>query len=142
MTTKSLKVIFDTNVWISFLIGKRLKKLKNHITDGSITIVISKQLIIELKTVTAREKLQKYFPEESVLELITLLETIAVSFEIHSTHFNSRDPKDNFLLDLIDASKADYLITGDKDLLEHNPFQTAKILTPAAFENELKSLNK
>lgn len=142
MTNRSLKVIFDTNVLISFLIGKRLKKLKNHITNGSITIVISKQLITELKTVTGREKLQKYFPEESVLELITLLDTIAESYEIKPTHFEIRDPKDNFLLDLIDASKADYLITGDKDLLEHNPFLTAKILTPAVFENELKSLNK
>ncbi len=48
------------------------------------------------------------------------------------------DPKDNFLLDLIDVSKADYLVTGDKDLLEHNPFKTAKILTPAEFENQLE----
>jgi uncharacterized protein len=40
-------------------------------------------------------------------------------------------------LDLIDSSKADYLVTGDKDLLMHNPFKTAKILTPVEFEKEL-----
>jgi predicted nucleic acid-binding protein len=50
----------------------------------------------------------------------------------------NRDLKDNFLLDLIDFSKADYLITGDKDLLELNPFKTAQILTPQEFEVELK----
>lgn len=50
----------------------------------------------------------------------------------------SRDPKDNFLLDLIDFSEADYLVTGDKDLLEHTPFQTAEILTPTEFEEKLK----
>jgi predicted nucleic acid-binding protein len=50
----------------------------------------------------------------------------------------SRDPKDNFLLDLIDVSGADYLITGDKDLLSLNPFKTAKILTPADFETALR----
>lgn len=56
---------------------------------------------------------------------------------VKPTHFISRDPKDNFLLDLIDYSKADYLVTGDKDLLEHNPFKTVKILTPTEFEKEL-----
>jgi uncharacterized protein len=29
MKNKEVKVIFDTNVWISFLIGKRLSKIKN-----------------------------------------------------------------------------------------------------------------
>jgi hypothetical protein len=50
----------------------------------------------------------------------------------------SRDPKDNFLLDLIEFSEADFLVTGDKDLLELNPFKTAKILTPTEFEEFLK----
>ncbi|MBS1776356.1 MAG: putative toxin-antitoxin system toxin component, PIN family [Bacteroidetes bacterium] len=45
MTNKSVKVIFDTNVWISFLIGKRLVKIKRHISEGSITIVITEQLL-------------------------------------------------------------------------------------------------
>ncbi|GAB1450490.1 hypothetical protein MASR2M47_05460 [Draconibacterium sp.] len=67
-----------------------------------------------------------------------LLETIAKKIEIKPIHFINRDPKDNFLLDLIDFSKADYLVTGDEDLLEHNPFKTAKIISPTEFEKELK----
>lgn len=137
MTAKNVKVIFDTNVWISFLIGKRLDKIKQHIVDGNITIVITGQLLTELKSVTSREKLKKYFPKNSVNELVELLETIAESVEIKPTHSINRDPKDNFLLDLIDFSKADYLVTGDKDLLEHNPFMTAQILTPNDFEKEI-----
>jgi predicted nucleic acid-binding protein len=42
-------------------------------------------------------------------------------------------------LDLIDFSKADYLVTGDKDLLELNPFKTARILTPSDFELEIEA---
>jgi predicted nucleic acid-binding protein len=42
-------------------------------------------------------------------------------------------------LDLIDFSKADYLVTGDKDLLELNPFKTARILTPSDFEQEIEA---
>ncbi|MFY7944551.1 MAG: putative toxin-antitoxin system toxin component, PIN family [Crocinitomicaceae bacterium] len=137
MTNKSHKVIFDTNVWISFLIGKRLSKIKNHIASGNITIIVTDQLLLEIKLVTSREKLKKYFPKESVNELIELLETIAVHVPIKPKHFINRDPKDNFLLDLIDFSNADYLVTGDKDLLKHNPFKTAEILTPSDFEKQI-----
>jgi uncharacterized protein len=38
MKAKSIKVIFDTNVWISFLIGKRLSFIKNYIYSGQITL--------------------------------------------------------------------------------------------------------
>jgi len=114
MKNKSVKVIFDTNVWISFLIGKRLSKIKEYISDGNITIVTTEQLLVELKIVTNRKKLKKYFPKDSVEELIELLETIAEKVNIKPTHFINRDVKDNFLLDLLDFSKADYLITGDK----------------------------
>lgn len=81
--------------------------------------------------------MKKYFPLESVNELLELLEAIAEKYELTPTHFLNRDPKDNFLLDLIDVSNADYLVTGDKDLLVLNPFQTASILTPADFEKLL-----
>lgn len=140
MTTKNIKVIFDPNVWISFLIGKRLSIIKEYISNGSITIITTNQLLTEIENVTSREKLKKYFPHDGVIELLDLLNTIAENVEINSTHFLSRDPKDNFLLDLIDYSKADYLVTGDKDLLEHNQFKTAKILTPANFEKDIEKL--
>lgn len=138
MINKSVKVIFDTNVWISFLIGKRLAKIKQLISEGNIKIITTEQLLSEIKMVTSREKLKKYFPKESVKELIELLEIIAEKVEIEPKHFINRDPKDNFLLDLIDFSMADYLITGDKDLLEHNPFKTAQILTPSEFEKQIE----
>lgn len=140
MIAKNIKVIFDTNVWISFLIGKRLSFIKDYISNGQITLVTSNQLLREIKEVTGRERMKKYFRDENVTELIQLLETIAIKVELKPTHFINRDPKDNFLLDLIDFSKADYLITGDKDLLFHNPFKSAKILTPANFEKIIRSL--
>jgi putative PIN family toxin of toxin-antitoxin system len=142
MKEKSTKVIFDTNVWISFLIGKRLSIIKKYIVEGNILIVTTPQLISEIETVTQREKLKKYFPKQSVLELIALLDTIALKIDIEPTHFISRDPKDNFLLDLVEFSKADYLVTGDKDLLALNPFMTAAILKPDEFEIELLEIKK
>lgn len=59
---KSIKVIFDTNIWISFLIGKRLKSIKDLIAAQQIIIVLSEQLLLEVQVVTQRPKLKKYFP--------------------------------------------------------------------------------
>lgn len=138
MSNKKVRVIFDTNVWISFLIGKRLSKIKQYISDGSILVITTEQLLTEIKTVTSRKKLKKYFPKRSVNELIELLEIIAEKVETTPTHFINRDPKDNFLLDLIDFSNADFLITGDRDLLVLNSFKTAKIVTPTEFEEQFE----
>lgn len=141
MKEKSVKVIFDTNVWISYLIGKRLASITEYISNGQVIIISTGQLMREIKEVTGREKLRKYFPKQSVSELIRLLEVIALTVDIKPTHFICSDPKDNFLLDLIDFSEADYLVTGDKELLKHNPFKRAHIPTPADFEKELKTNN-
>ncbi|GHT89330.1 twitching motility protein PilT [Bacteroidia bacterium] len=134
---KKIKVIFDTNVWISFLIGKRLSIIEKYIANRQMTIIVADHLIEEIKEVTSRERLQKYFPPGKVVELIRFLETIALKFEITRQKFVSRDPKDDFLLDLMAISKADYLVTGDKDLLILNPFGTTTVLTPGDFEKML-----
>ena len=135
---RKIKVIFDTNIWISFLIGKRLTSIKEFISNGRIQIVLTEQLLTEIELVTQRPKLQKYFNQESVQELLLLLETIGRVYQIKPKHHLRRDEKDSFLLDLIEKSKADFLVTGDDDLLELSKFQTAAILTPRQFEEVLK----
>ncbi|MFY7666247.1 putative toxin-antitoxin system toxin component, PIN family [Flavobacterium sp.] len=96
MTRKSAKVIFDTNVWISFLIGKQLATVKHQIAKGSIIVVTTEQLLLEIKLVTSREKLQKYFPKENVAELLDLLETIAEKVAITPKYSICRDPQRQF----------------------------------------------
>lgn len=46
MTAKSIKVIFDTNVWISFLIGKQLAKLTHLISEEKIIIIITDEILM------------------------------------------------------------------------------------------------
>ena len=48
-----------------------------------------------------------------------------------------RDTKDNFWLELAKDSKANYLVTGDKDLLIIEEFGKTKILTLKDFIEEL-----
>ena len=134
MTKRSLRIIFDTNVWIGFLIGKRLSGIQQFIIDGRITVVFSPHLLEELTTVTSSAKLRRYFPKDKVDELILLLNMIGESVNTEPKHFDCRDPKDNFLLDLIDFSNADCLVTGDHDLLALKSFKGADILQPSDLE--------
>lgn len=134
---KKIKVIFDTNIWISFLIGKRLHFLKPLISDRTLEIVISDQIIHEIQEVTRRSKLKPYFTKQKVNELIGLLVMIGSHYDAVPKNDILKDEKDNFLLDLIEASSADILVTGDKELLDLGNFMGAKILSARAFEDEL-----
>ena len=51
-----------------------------------------------------------------------------------------RDKKDNFLLNLACDSKADYLVTGDKDLLEIKSLNKTKILTLSELKENCKGI--
>ena len=53
-----------------------------------------------------------------------------------------RDPKDNFLLELAVSAEADYIITGDKDLLVLNPYKNINIVSANDFEKILLALHK
>jgi len=49
-----VKIVIDTNIWISFLIGKILKNLKEHIFNEKIEIITSEEQIKEILTVLRR----------------------------------------------------------------------------------------
>ncbi|MEG4516098.1 MULTISPECIES: putative toxin-antitoxin system toxin component, PIN family [unclassified Microcoleus] len=125
----AIKVIIDTNLWISFLIGKELANLKKLIVDQAIQVVLCEQIIEEINLVTQRPKLQKYFPLTKVQELLELLRIIGLWVEITSEVSICRDDKDNYLLALAKDSQADFLITGDGDLLSLVNFEGTEILT-------------
>jgi putative PIN family toxin of toxin-antitoxin system len=56
---KEIKIIEDTNIWISFLIGKSLKRLQNHIDSGFVKIVTCNEQLEELAGVFNKQKLRK-----------------------------------------------------------------------------------
>lgn len=127
--SKILKVIIDTNLWISFLIGKELASLKGLIVENYVQPVFSQESLDELRLVTQRPKLQKYFPKQKVDELLQFLKSISLFIEIESNVATCRDPKDNYLLAIAKDSHADYLVTGDQDLLILENFYGTKIIS-------------
>jgi uncharacterized protein len=135
--SKPAKVIIDTNLWISFLIGKQLAGLKSLLVDRKIQPIFSQQLFDEITLVTQRPKLQKYFPPEKVIDLMLFLKAIGLLIEIRSSVSLCRDAKDNYLLALAKDSQADYLITGDRDLLILEKFEGTAILSYQDFISRL-----
>ncbi len=132
---KKIKIIIDTNLFISFLIGKKLARLKHHLVHSKVQLIFSKQNIDELKMVTERPKFKKYFDSKDVADLIDLIFSIGKIITITKEPKICKDPKDNFLLALSEKSNADYLISSDNDLLIIGEYKNTKIITIKEFED-------
>jgi len=98
------------------------------LSTGKIELVLSEQLLIELKKVTTRKKLLKYFGEQEVGELFKLMNILGSNYVVAAYPNICRYVKDNFLFVLISASQADILVTGDQYLLVLNPFEGTAII--------------
>lgn len=131
---RPLRIILDTNLWISYLISARFSKLDTLLEDGKARLVFSEASLKEFVEVANRPKFKKYFSEEDVLELLSLFDYYGELLIVSSIVEICRDPKDNFLLALAKDSRADYLVTGDQDLLELKQFGSTRIITFSEFE--------
>jgi len=80
-----------------------------------------------------RSKFDPYFSKEKRANTLEFIAKDAKWFTPTETIRDCRDPKDDKFLELAVASKADFLITGDSDLLVLNPFRKTRILTMADF---------
>ena len=131
---KPLKIVLDTNLWISYQISKRLVKIDLLLEKEEVKFIFSEELLQEFMEVASRPKFKKYFSEEDVNELLHLFDYYGDLVQVISKVEICRDPKDNFLLALSKDSRADLLITGDKDLLELEQFDSTKIVSFLDFE--------
>lgn len=138
MKRKARKIIIDTNLWISFLISKKFSQLDEIIFTYKCQLIFSDELMDEFLLVVKRPKLRRFFSKDDLLELIETIQTHADFIEVKSHVTECRDLKDNFLLELAKDAKADFLITGDKDLLELNPFEKTRIVTITEFFEQIK----
>ncbi len=129
------RVVLDTNVLISLLISNnyssKFAELVNYIFAHN-TVLCSKDTIDELFDVINRPKLKKVIKNTSFLEnwikiIVLRSERVLTDTEIQAC----RDQNDNKFLELAVSGKADFIITGDNDLLELNPFENVEIVTPA-----------
>lgn len=135
---RNKKVILDTNLWISFLISRNFSFLDNYIEKGRIKLIFSEELYSEFILVSSRPKFKKYFSESDIKDLSRIINKYGILTKVTTDINECRDFKDNFLLNLAIDSNADYLVTGDNDLLEIKNIGKTKIITIKDLIDELK----
>ena len=140
---EKIRVIVDVNIWISFLIGRRLQRIFDVLVKPQIVLIFSKELLDELYAVTQRPKFKKYFTSsENMKELLNFLSTIGEMINLPETlPERCRDSKDDYLLELALISGADFLVTGDKDLLVLQNIGDCQIVTAMEFDAGTASMN-
>ena len=128
---EKIKIIIDTNLWISLLIGKKLTELSNLCNNNLISVYICEELKIEFLRIAFRDKIKKYVTEQRIVDTLELIETSCISVTINNTIILSdlRDPNDMYLLDLAEKINADYILTGDNDLLVLRNHRQTKIVS-------------
>ena len=128
------RVVFDTNVIVSAV-------LFNNSVPGQVfiraldhgTILVSEALARELADVLDRDKFDRYVSREDRDEFLASLIRESAMTEIKESIHVCRDPEDNRVLELAINGNAEFIVTGDTDLLVLNPFRGIRILTPAEF---------
>jgi uncharacterized protein len=128
-----LRVVLDTNVLVSGLAypGSVPGRIVSAWRQGGLDVVLSRYILDEMSRVLPRLTRVQMNPGE-IRDLVDSFMFLADIVEPDDGRDESlRDPADQQVLGTFLTSKADYLITGDKDLLalaEKYP-----IITPSAF---------
>jgi len=130
------RTVFDTNIWISYLIGKKTNEIMK-MTEESITLLHSAPAVEELIEVLSRKKFEKY--NLDISDIIFFYTNISEFCHTVSKFSACPDPKDNFLFDLALQGNAKYLVSGDKTVLS-TPVssETLKVTTLPAFKEYLQ----
>jgi putative PIN family toxin of toxin-antitoxin system len=135
-----LKIVIDSNIWVSFLIGKRLKSLEKLCIDKNISVIASPKIVEEFLDVSSREKLKKYVKRENIQKVLDLIKTHCVNDPVeYAAAPNLRDQNDLYLLALSDVVGANFLLTGDKDLLTLKKYNKTEIISYSGFIANYKS---
>ncbi|MBX3252706.1 MAG: putative toxin-antitoxin system toxin component, PIN family [Chitinophagaceae bacterium] len=133
MQNKVSRIIIDTNLWISFLITKDFTKLDEIIFSGQSILVFSQELLDEFLEVARRPKFRRFFSNSDIEEILETIDEYADFVKVQTKIEICRDPKDNFLLSSSVDGSADFLLTGDKDLLDLTKFGETTIITISDF---------
>ena len=131
-----MKVIIDTNLWISFLIGHQTQLVRRMLTDVRFDVYVCLRLIEEIRDVAGRDKIRKYINQADLEDLLTIIHAFCkfADIKVEVAHSTIRDPKDLYLLALADTIDADYIVSGDADLTDLNQHGNTKILKLADFK--------
>ena len=135
------RFILDTNVIVSALAfpSSKPRQVLNAVRKEGM-VLASLDTLEELVRTLRRPKLAAY---TTAAEREAFLEAFSATVELVEVKERlalCRDPHDDKFLELAVAGGADYLITGDADLLVMERFRTTAILAPAAFLEQARGV--
>jgi putative PIN family toxin of toxin-antitoxin system len=141
------RVVLDSKVLLSALVfaGGTLGRFRSLWTSGTVVPCASKQTTKELILLLANKKfkLDRSDQESLLADYLPFVQVTDISPKTHHANLPiCRDPHDQMFLELALASKANFLVTGDQDLLvlASTPNLTFRILKPIEFLTEQKLL--
>ena len=112
---------------------EKVGQIDKLIKERKVTLIFSTESIEEFIEVANRPKFRKYFSKNDIDDLLDKFDQYGELNLVRSNIQICRDKKDNFLLSLAVDSKADYLVTGDGDLLVLEKIESTKIMTFSNF---------
>lgn len=134
-----LRAAVDTNIFISGLLGSFVNRtIINALKESEFELVISRLLLEEIWLVAERPKFHNLIAKEQVNELIGTITDQALFVKPTKIPEIVFDPADNELLASALEAKADFIVTGDKELLSFKSFHSIPIIVPKEFVERLK----
>jgi len=124
-----LKLVLDTNIYISaFYWGGNSQKVINRIIEGIDELFITDQIINEISDVMARPKFKT--EKEIIVGYINTIKNSSKKINIEGKIKGiCRDKNDDDKIECAVTSEADFLLTGDNDLLVIKNYNNIRILT-------------
>ncbi|HUX42863.1 MAG TPA: putative toxin-antitoxin system toxin component, PIN family [Rectinemataceae bacterium] len=132
-----MNIVLDTNIWISFLIGRTLDEMEDRFLLNDIHVLTSEDQLREVREVIYRPKFSRYFSDVERDQLEDFLVKTAYAISPIEKIELCRDPKDDFLLELAIAGDATNLVTGDDDLLVLGTIRSTRIIRLSEFQDLL-----
>ncbi len=126
-----MRIVLDANVLIAAVAGRGLCEALFELCLEKHHLFISQKLLDEVYRNLAR-KIR--LPEAVALDFCTLLRNNAEMMTPAAVDpAMCRDPNDLYLLGLCVSANAEFLVTGDRDLIESRWRGSTKIVTPRQF---------
>lgn len=130
--------VLDSNIWISFIIKKKLNILTDIILNNSLIILSCKNMEDEISDVLNRPKLKKYISVKDIEEAVLLHRKLTKNIILGNIKKQNRDKDDDYLFALCKAGNAGYFVSGDKDILESGIKPPPVILSLLEFNSMFK----
>lgn len=127
-------VLYDTNVLISGIFWRGVPRQLLHLArTGQVAVITCQALLDELKSVLTRANKPFHLSQEEAIDIVDDVLTYAYLVTPTSQVNVCRDSTDNLALACALAGSAEYIVTGDPDLLVLKEFENIKIMTPREF---------